>query len=153
MRIKFYRNKSPTPTIGEMRHPVSLYSPDAVPDDADGFNVTLQPVANGWARVTLGAVHVDRGKEVASEELEAAVFDLRADGITGAKGHYLLHDSTVYRVLYFSWLGDAREFVSIVAVPYRLIKNSDVTIVDREGHTIASPGEEVQTPSLWTAGF
>lgn len=153
MRVRFYRNKANVPTIGEMRHPVALYSPDALPDEADGFDVTLQPVAKGWARVSLGAVYIDRGKEVAAEQLEAATFDLRADGIKGAKGHYLLHEDTAYRVLYFSWLGDAHEFVSIVAVPYRLIKNTDVTIVDREGQPIATPGQAVDTTALWTTGF
>lgn len=153
MKVRFYRNKSAVPTIGEMRHPIALYSPEAVPDEETGFDVTLQPVANAWSRVSLGSVYIDRGKEIAADQLEAATFDMRADGIKGAKGHYLLHEGTVYRVLYFSWLGDAHEFISIVAVPYRLIKNADVTIVDREGQPIAEPGQAVDTTALWTTGF
>ena len=142
------------PPIGEMDKPVMFYDPEMVPDDFTGFDTTLTPLANAWAKIRFSARSYTKAGDSDSDGVEAHLVIIQNPRVKLPKGTYMVHEQVIYRVVLVTPIDTAGDFLSIYVVDAGDLKDGDFTINDGSNEG-AGTESETNPPSdnLWKDGF
>ncbi len=139
------------PTTGEMDTPIVFMDSSFSPDATTGFDHTVKPYANEWAKVDLGLMSYKAGEDTAGEV--AHQFIVRNSGYSIDKDNYIVLEEMVYRIVSTMPLNSRNRFILIYAITagpasklaYKVKTDGDVEVGDSSTLDTAD--------SLWKSGY